>query len=148
QVSWRRNGAGSFGITTFGQRIERVGRKFRRGLYTSTRVHVNRKRLRGKKSIVNHLCRTYTSAHCEEMVEFSSDGRLGPGSVTRLAIRCPDLFSSQHERQPYMRGFVRKEKNLTKALGAFFVAVVFACVAVAADPPVNVAGSWQVTVSG
>lgn len=43
---------------------------------------------------------------------------------------------------------MRKEKNLTKALGAFFVAVVFACVAVAADPPVNVAGSWQVTVSG
>jgi hypothetical protein len=45
---------------------------------------------------------------------------------------------------------MKKENGVKKALGAFLVAVLFvyAAAAAAADAPANVAGSWQISVTG
>ena len=43
---------------------------------------------------------------------------------------------------------MKKGNGVKKGLGAFLVAVLFVCAAAAADAPANVAGNWQISVTG
>ena len=47
-----------------------------------------------------------------------------------------------------MGGLMKKENGVKKGLGALLVTVLFVYAAAAADAPANVAGSWQISVTG